>query len=802
MALAVAARRLVFTLALMPAAWHAIAARSARHQASAHSSLQASAEALEAVAVGAHDTPVTRVVNLLKEVQKSLAAEMEEDESLYDKLKCWCNDNEYEKQTNLEASTAKVSELEASIEGLSAKSSELKASIEELETQLDSDKKALAEATELREKQRKEFHGGELDSTQAIENLRAALEVLSKHQAAPESSVAGGPVFKTPQDSWEALVETASKSRTASGEERMRSQDFGESLLALKSKSRTTLDGEWTREHEASHLARPLEEFMRHSGFDVEEAVADVAAPPPAAPSTGGFLQSEPPAPRGAPEHAAGMPLDDTAVVNKALRSAAAFVQAHHREGYYPSYNAQSGEIIGVLKQLKEEMEADLSEAQKNEQAQASSFEELRSAKSSQIQTAEKMSEQKEDELATAQNSLAGAKEDLGQEQAAAANSQEFLAGLEDTCAKADKNFQARKSKRTEEIQVVTRAMEVLTGDEARDAMSSTFGFIQRSTSTKASQRRQQAAAALRMAARRTHNPQLSLLATSVELNAFTKVKAAIDKMIGMLKVEQDDEVKKNDFCKAEIQENEMETERKTDFKEDLQTKGAQLAETIETLDAGITEAKRSIAQLQVDLQRASENRKAENLDFQKSLADQMLTVKVVMEALNLLAAFYEKEDKESLFLQNGNEADSVQTPPVAQMEYKPSKAAAGVMELLEKVALDAKALAAEAVVSENAAQAAYEQTIAETNASVEALQKAVSTKSKAKAVAAKDKLQVESDIADTSSELDGLSKYNNKIHAECDYLLKNFEVRQSARAQEVEALQQAKQILSGATYN
>lgn len=43
------------------------------------------------------DTPVSRVVNLLKEMQKTLAKEQAEDEELYHKLACWCNNNKYEK---------------------------------------------------------------------------------------------------------------------------------------------------------------------------------------------------------------------------------------------------------------------------------------------------------------------------------------------------------------------------------------------------------------------------------------------------------------------------------------------------------------------------------------------------------------------------------------------------------------------------------------------------------------------------------------------------------------------------------
>merc|ERR1719409_1320431 len=101
---------------------------------------------------------------------------------------------------------------------------------------------------------------------------------------------------------------------------------------------------------------------------------------------------------------------------------------------------------------------------------------------------------------------------------------------------------------------------------------------------------------------------------------------------------------------------------------------------------------------------------------------------------------------------------------------------------------------------AESEAQAAYEQFIKDSNDSVADLQAEVVTKTKNKAQAIKDKQQTGADIIDTVKELEGLSKYNAELHEECDYVLKNFDVRQTGRAEEIEALQQAKQILSGAT--
>merc|ERR1711933_427418 len=117
-------------------------------------------------------------------------------------------------------------------------------------------------------------------------------------------------------------------------------------------------------------------------------------------------------------------------------------------------------------------------------------------------------------------------------------------------------------------------------------------------------------------------------------------------------------------------------------------------------------------------------------------------------------------------------------------------------MSMIEKLIYDAKDLMSNSKASENEAQVAYEQLVADTNASVDGLAKEVATKTEELAKAKKDKTRAEGDLADTSDELEGLAKYNADLHAECDYTLKNFDVRQKARGEEIEALQQAKQIL------
>merc|ERR1719161_1150636 len=136
--------------------------------------------------------------------------------------------------------------------------------------------------------------------------------------------------------------------------------------------------------------------------------------------------------------------------------------------------------------------------------------------------------------------------------------------------------------------------------------------FLQVSSTAR---RQKRAAALLRRAALKARSPQLELLATSAELDGFEKVKKAMDDLVALLKTQQADEVKKNDWCKDELQENEMNTLKKEDEKADLQAKIENLKSSVKTFGEEIKAANAAIEQSYVDLQRASMNRKSENME-------------------------------------------------------------------------------------------------------------------------------------------------------------------------------------------
>merc|ERR1712086_304614 len=217
---------------------------------------------------------------------------------------------------------------------------------------------------------------------------------------------------------------------------------------------------------------------------------------------------------------------------------------------------------------------------------------------------------------------------------------------------------------------------------------------------------------------------------------------------------------------------------------------------TIKALSEAIDTLKSEIKEMQVQLKRAGEDRELQNKEFQTTVSDQRATQKLLKAALLVLQDFY---GKSASFAQQEPVGPP---PPPGFEEYKNNAASGGVMSMIEQIINDAKAMEAEAIRSEEDAQKAYEDFVKETNASIEAKSKDIVNKSEEKAKAETELTQANEDKEAVLLELEQLSNYNAELHQSCDFVMKNFEIRQTARDEEIEALKQAKAILSGADFN
>merc|ERR1719217_1969034 len=189
-------------------------------------------------------------------------------------------------------------------------------------------------------------------------------------------------------------------------------------------------------------------------------------------------------------------------------------------------YQSASGEIFGILKQMKESFEANLNSAQIEETADNKEFEEMEAAKTAEIAATDASLDEKKELLGQASFKKAKADQDEEDTQKILAADTEYLAGLKATCATADSDFELRRKTRIEETTAVGKALAFLQSDEAQDLFHKTLSFVQKKSSNKNRALRIAGAANfLNKAAHNLSQPKLAALQVKVRIAAFDKAK-------------------------------------------------------------------------------------------------------------------------------------------------------------------------------------------------------------------------------------------------------------------------------------
>jgi hypothetical protein len=655
--------------------------------------------------------PVTRVVNLLKDMKEQLEKEQATDEEVYEKLACWCETNDKAKTKAISDAEAKITQLEASIEKTIARSETLALEISSLEKEIADNQQALNTATQIRKKQSAEFTAEEKEMIQSIRALDSAIVVLAKHHGGAAS-----------------LLDTSIPD-----------------VYSIAAALARVVD------RSASRMRAVLTPRQRRL----------VTA----------FAQQLQPS--GAPT----------------------FKQA---------YTPQSGEVFGILRQMKATFENDLTESQKEELAAQKAYDDLKVAKEEEITIGQASLSDKKQQHADADEKLVQSKQEKEDTVNSLNADQAFLMDLKTRCALTDKEWEQRQKTRQTELQAVSEAITILSSDDARDLFSRTFNSVSfaqtRSTvNVSSSPRRERVAAVLLHAASRSGDPRMSLLASRTRLDAFTVVKKAIDDMVAELLKEALDETKHRDFCIDELAKNERNTAQQVHTKAKVESKVAGLKMTIKNLNSTISTLQNEIADLNIQRERAKEDRDMEHKEFQGTVADQRETQRLLLQALDVIKSVYAKAPAAALAqLKADVENSRGPPPPEGFKDYEKSGQSSGILALLDHILADAKAMEAEAMHAEQQSQADYQDFVQQTVRSVEAKDQSILERRGEKAQAQEDLTQAVSELGGVNDELESLSKGLAGLKGECDFFLKNFEVRTQARDEEVEALRQAKAALSG----
>jgi len=483
-------------------------------------------------------------------------------------------------------------------------------------------------------------------------------------------------------------------------------------------------------------------------------------------------------------------------------------------------YAPQSGQIVGILKQMEDEMAKALEEAETAEADAIKAYDALMAAKEKEVETLNAQIEEKLTRKGELGVELAGGLNELEDTEISVAEDKKFLAELETGCATKEKEWAEVCKTRQQELVALAETIKILNDDDALELFKKTLpsaASLLQVTET-AQSLRKRALSAIREAvnsrAQLGAQPQLDLIALALQgkSQGFEKVIGMIDEMVANLKKEQTADEAKKDYCDKEFDTSE-------DKKKELDLKVSDSATAIEELEGSIATLTEEIAALEAGIKaldkavtEATEIRKEENADYKELKQSDTAAKEILAMAKNRLNKFYNPKlykpppVEEPTFVQIMSHATDRVAPPPPPETFGPytkkTGESTGVIAMIDLLVKDLDKELQEAAVMEEDAQKEYEEMMAESATKRADDSKAMSDKTALKASEEEALMTEEETKASTEKELMGTLEYIHALHGECDWLLKYYDARAEARAGEIDALGKAKAVLSGADYS
>jgi len=490
-------------------------------------------------------------------------------------------------------------------------------------------------------------------------------------------------------------------------------------------------------------------------------------------------------------------------------------------------YDPQSGQILGILKQMEEEMDKALADARVAEEEAIKSYDALMEAKTKEVDALTAQIEKEQTRIGDLGIEIASMENDLEDTQQSLGEDKKFIEELEKNCKKKKKEWAGIQKLRQEELVALSDTIKILNDDDALElfkktlpSSASSFMQIQVRESVARSRaleavRKAQLLARTGSARNLPSRPELDLIALAIRGKkiGFEKVIGLIDEMVANLKKEEIDDSNKKEYCDkqfdiAEDKKKELEmsfSDSETAI-EEMEGEIEKLTEEMATLTKGVKKLDKSVAE-------ATEQRKEENTEYKQLKQNDAAAKEILLFAKNRLNKFYapklykpELLQETGLYVLVSAHLQGKAAPPPPPESFnaytKKSEEGAGVTGMIDLLVRELDAELQESEINEKDAQKDYETLMAESSTKRADDSKSISDKTASKA-AQEEALEKEQDRkAATGKELYSTEEYIHSLHGECDWLLKFFDARKEARDGEIDALGKAKAVLNGADFS
>lgn len=320
---------------------------------------------------------------------------------------------------------------------------------------------------------------------------------------------------------------------------------------------------------------------------------------------------------------------------------------------------------------------------------------------------------------------------------------------------------------------------------------------------------RARAYAGLANAAAKSGNMKLARIAASVKAGGhFDKVIVMIDEMIALLRKEEARDIMHRDLCQNGQDANKKDI---AEAKHTIEVTAASIDEMngkVKTMQEEIKQLERDISDTEMDMEERLEMRNKEQFAFEQSVKDDVAAIDIVNRAIVALSAFY-KKNKIDLSLtqrrQPGGPEYTVDRDKAPELEFEGGdyggrkEETGGLVAILEMIVADIQHEVDTARKDDAAAEAEYEK---ERQAMADLLQTTKENKiaTEMKVADTKKSIAEKTDLhAQTEEELEVQKELMATLASDCNWVKTNFESRREKRKTEMDALAQAKNILAGA---
>jgi hypothetical protein len=468
------------------------------------------------------------------------------------------------------------------------------------------------------------------------------------------------------------------------------------------------------------------------------------------------------------------------------------------------AYESQSGGIVKIMEDLQDKFEEERAALQKEEMEGKHAFDMLELELADQIAFGTKEADAKAAKANEHKATVAEAKGELAVQKTILSEAETYLADLTTQCTLKSEAFEGRQKMRAEELEAISKAIEIISGSAVKGSAEKHLptlvqkSFVHLRSSARSSQQ-QRAAKLLKARALKIGSDRLSLLAVKVESDPFAKVIDMIKGLITKLKEEAAAEGAHKAWCDEELKQNKLTRDEKTQEVAELTAKVDEINAAIDKLEADIASNTAAIAELDKTTKEATEVRFKEKAKNEETIADAKAALEAIEMALKVLKEFYAKAAGETELLQHRQSPADDAPESFSNEAYTGQQGAKkGVIGMLEVIQSDFARLESDTSTDEALAAKEYE-TLMEESA-VDRETKRVENVKMGREVTAKERAlaSTEKDLKATQEELEAAQAYFDKLKPDCIEEGLSFEERAKMRAEEIDSLKEAYDILDG----